>query len=227
MNEPTGRLPTTRPSGAHLTEVVLILWLVVLWGALWQDYGIGNLVFGLVLAVLVVRVFKLPPVRSSGRFNALRALEFLAKFLWWVFLGSVQVLWLAVRPGPQPSNAVVSVRLRSTDDLIMTAVGQVISLIPGSLVVEVDRRSATIYFHAIDVATDEDVRRFRDRVFAVERLVVEVMGSREHLAEVRGRTGGRTRVRRFENTGPERAVQRPEAAASSPGPGAGSEEERQ
>ena len=49
MNEPTGRLPTTRPSGAHLTEVVLILWLVVLCGALWQDYGIGNLVFGLVL----------------------------------------------------------------------------------------------------------------------------------------------------------------------------------
>lgn len=222
MNEPTGRLPTTRPSGAHLTEVVLILW-----GALWQDYGIGNLVFGLVLAVLAVRVFKLPPVRSSGRFNALRALEFLAKFLWWVFLGSVQVLWLAVRPGPQPTNAVVSVRLRSTDDLIMTAVGQVVSLIPGSLVVEVDRRSATIYFHAIDVSTDEDVQRFRDRVYAVERLVVEVMGSREHLEVVRGRGRAEAEAHQYENTGAEQAVQRPEAASSSAGDAAGSEEERQ
>ena len=50
-------------------DIPLILWLVVVWGALWGDWSIGNLVFGLLLAVLVTRVLILPPVTLSGRFN--------------------------------------------------------------------------------------------------------------------------------------------------------------
>ena len=30
-------------------ELPLILWLVVVWGALWGDWSVGNLVFGLLL----------------------------------------------------------------------------------------------------------------------------------------------------------------------------------
>lgn len=186
-----GSLPTTRTEsltrtkGSFRTSVILILWLVVVWGALWQDFGPGNLLFGLVLAIGVVKLLPLPPVRYSGRFNLLRGLEFVVKFLWWIVQGSFQVFWLAVRPGPVPTNAVVSVRLRTTDDLLMTAVGQVVSLIPGSLVVEVDRRTATIYFHVIDVDDVEQAQRFRDRVFQVEELLIRVMGQQDYLAALR------------------------------------------
>ena len=68
---------------------------------------------------------------------------FLAK----VAAASFQVLYLAVVRGPRVSNALVAVPLRSHYDLLVTATGHVISLIPGSLVVEVDRSTSTLYLH--------------------------------------------------------------------------------
>ncbi len=74
---------------------------------------------------------------------------FLAK----VVAASFQVLYLAVARGPKVINAVVAVPLRSHSDLMVTATGHVISLIPGSLVVEVDRSTSTLYIHGSMSAT--------------------------------------------------------------------------
>ena len=34
-------------------ELPLLAWLVFLWGALWQDFSAGNLIFGLLIALLI------------------------------------------------------------------------------------------------------------------------------------------------------------------------------
>ena len=57
-------------------ELPLLGWMVVVWGALWQDFTIGNLVFGLLIALVLVKVFRLPPIILSGRFNIWRAVVF-------------------------------------------------------------------------------------------------------------------------------------------------------
>ena len=62
-------------------ELPLLVWMVLVWGALWQDFSPGNLVFGLVLSLLVVNLFQLPPVILSGRFNVRLAVLFAFKFL--------------------------------------------------------------------------------------------------------------------------------------------------
>ena len=43
----------TRPKNSLLVELPLLVWLVVVWGALWGDFGFGNLLVGLVLALAV------------------------------------------------------------------------------------------------------------------------------------------------------------------------------
>lgn len=58
------------------TELPLLVWLVIVWGALWRDFSPGNLLFGALIAVLVAKLFYLPPVELSGRFNILRAIPF-------------------------------------------------------------------------------------------------------------------------------------------------------
>ena len=141
-------------------ELPLLVWLVIVWGALWQDFSPGNLLFGALLAVLVARMFYLPPVELSGRFNvaarrAFRPACSSAK----VVAASFQVLYLAVVRGPKVISAVVAVPLRSHSDLMVTATGHVISLIPGSLVVEVDRSTSTLYIHGINVRNAEDAAR--------------------------------------------------------------------
>ncbi|MFF2297946.1 Na+/H+ antiporter subunit E [Arthrobacter sp. NPDC058127] len=163
------------------TELPLLVWLVVVWGALWRDFSPGNLVFGALIAVVVARVFYLPPVELSGRFNVLRAIPFAVVFLGKVVAASFQVMYLAAFRGPSVTNAVVAVPLRSHSDLMVTATGHVISLIPGSLVVEVDRSTSTLYIHGLNVRNDVDTAKLRKEVQDTEASLIRIMGTRTEL----------------------------------------------
>jgi multicomponent Na+:H+ antiporter subunit E len=166
-------------------ELPLLVWLVFVWGALWQDFSPGNLLFGALLAVVVSRMFYLPPVEVSGRFNVLYAIPFALGFLGNVVAASFQVMYLAVVRGPNVSNAVVAVPLRSHQDLMVTATGHIISLIPGSLVVEVDRSTSTLYLHGLNVKNAEDAAKLRHDVRAIEAGLIRIMGTREELELIR------------------------------------------
>lgn len=173
-------------------ELPLILWLVVVWGALWGDWSVGNLVFGLILAVFVTRTLTLPPVRLSGRFNVLHFALFVVTFIWQVARASVHVFGVALMQGPKVHNAVLRVKLRQNNDLLMTAVGHTMALIPGSLVVEVDRGNGILYFHVLDVSTPEEAESFRESALNIEAAWIKIMGSKEDLAklEASGDAGG-------------------------------------
>jgi multicomponent Na+:H+ antiporter subunit E len=166
-------------------ELPLLVWLVIVWGALWQDFSPGNLLFGALLAVAVARLFYLPPVELSGRFNILHAVPFALTFLAKVVTASAQVLYLALVRGPRVKNAVVAVTLRSHQDLLVTATGHIISLIPGSLVVEVDRSTSTLYLHALNISSAEDVENLRSEVRSIEAGLIRIMGTSEELDAVR------------------------------------------
>lgn len=173
-------------------ELPLILWLVVVWGALWGDWSVGNLVFGLILAVFVTRTLTLPPVRLSGRFNVLHFALFVITFIWQVARASVHVFGVALMQGPKVHNAVLRVKLRQNNDLLMTAVGHTMALIPGSLVVEVDRGNGILYFHVLDISTPEEAESFRESALNIEAAWIKIMGSKEDLAklEASGDAGG-------------------------------------
>lgn len=169
-------------------ELPLLIWLVLVWGALWQDFSLGNLVFGALIAFAVANLLYLPPVELSGRFNPVYALGFAGRFFTQLVLASVQVFWLALTRGPRLKNAVVAVRLRSPSDLLVTATGHAISLIPGSLVVEVDRSTSTLYLHCLNVASADDAEAVRRNVLRTEEWLIRVMGTREDLALLRDET---------------------------------------
>ncbi len=163
-------------------ELPLLVWLVVVWGALWQDFSAGNLLFGALISVVVARVFYLPPVELGGRFSIARAVPFAAVFVAKVAAASFQVLYLAVRQGPRVISAVVAVPLRSHSDLLVTATGHVISLIPGSLGVVVHRATSTLYIHGINVRSAADAAGLRQEVRRIEAGLIRIMGSDDELA---------------------------------------------
>jgi multicomponent Na+:H+ antiporter subunit E len=170
-------------------ELPLLVWLVIVWGALWQDFSPGNLLFGALLAVAVARLFYLPPVELSGRFNILYAIPFAFVFLAKVVAASAQLLYLAIAKGPKVTNAVVAVPLRSRQDLMVTATGHVISLIPGSLVVEVDRSTSTLYLHALNISSPQEVENLKNEVRSIEAGLIRIMGTKEELETVRMEAG--------------------------------------
>jgi multicomponent Na+:H+ antiporter subunit E len=171
-------------------RIPLLIWLVLVWGALWQNFSLGNLVFGALIAIGVSQAFYLPPVELSGRFNVFRAILFVLVFLKDVTIASFNVFYLAVVRGPNIRNAVIAVPLRSRSDLMMTATGHVLSLIPGSLVVDVDRGTSTLYVHALNVTTPEEIVKVREDIRQIEAGLIKVMGTRAELAALRDEESG-------------------------------------
>lgn len=173
------------PRNTLRQELPLVIWLVLVWGALWSDFSPGNLIFGAIIAVVITQLFYLPPVELSGRFNVLHGLAFVGIFLWQLVKASFEVLYLASVRGPRIKNSVVAVQLRSSSDLLVTTAGHVVSLIPGSLVVEVDRSTSTLYLHCLNVGSTEEADNVRHRVRRLEIKIIKAMGSRDELEMVR------------------------------------------
>ncbi|WBL20389.1 Na+/H+ antiporter subunit E [Citricoccus sp. NR2] len=205
---------TTESSAApryrHTIEDQISLWsqwptvigLTLLWCALWQDFRPGTLLIGLVVALFVLWAFRLPRVPFPGRINLWYTVVFTVVFLWKIVLASIDVARDAIVKGPNIINSVVAVRLRSHDDLIVTAVGHALALIPGSLVIDVDRPSSTLYLHVLDAENQEQVDAFRQESLSIEARIIRAIGSREDYALVRAedQAGDGVIRRHLENT---------------------------
>lgn len=163
-------------------ELPLLIGLIITWMMLWREISWLSLLSGVVVSVIAMRLFYLPPVMLAGRFNVWWAARYLGFFLWHLMLASFQVAWLAVRPGPPPRTAILAMRLRTRSDFILTMVALTVSLIPGSLVVEVDRFASTLYLHVLNTPTQREIRRMRQQTWHIEELLIRAVGSR---AEVR------------------------------------------
>lgn len=168
-----------------LQQVPLLVALVLVWMALWGSVTPLTIVTGIVIALLVTRAFYLPPIELSGRVNPLWLIVFLARFFGELFVASFQVALLAFQPRGIPHSAVVRVQLRTRADLILTLTSLAISLVPGSLVIEVDRRRAVLYVHVLGAESEQDVEDARRHTLSIERLLIAAIGSQAEWATVR------------------------------------------
>ena len=162
---------------AFLLQLPFLAWLVVLWMLLWGQFTVLAFVTGLIVAIFVTRVFRLPTVELSGRINLWYGALFLVQFLFAVLRGALSVTVQVFDFRRQPGAAIIAVPLRYADDLVMTHVSVTSSLIPGSLVVEADRDRRILYLHVIGVRGREDVDHQRESVLRWEKRIVRALGT--------------------------------------------------
>lgn len=187
MTEPASERKVRHEVRASFVQQLPLLFvLVVLWMLLWGAVSWLNLVTGIILAVVVTRVFYLPPVELSGRFNPFWMAVFIGQFLAELVVASFQVAFLALRPRRISKNSIVEVQLRTRSDLIMTVTAITMSLMPGSYVIESDRMRSRIYLHALDTQRPEDVEDVRKKALQLERLLVRSFGSLDDIERTRG-----------------------------------------
>lgn len=152
-------------------RVAVLAWLIAVWVLLWGDVSAANLVSGLAVALLISVALPLPPVPVESRVRPLRVLwliGYLAVSLVW---SSTQTAWLAIRPGPQPANAVLRAHLAIKSDLMLALAVNIINLTPGTIVLEIDQVRRIVYIHVLNVGTQRSVDRFYRQVARVEHLV--------------------------------------------------------
>lgn len=166
----------------HLWQhLPLLVVLVTLWMFLWRELSWFSLLSGVVVALLVTRAFYLPPVELSGRFNPFWLLVFLGKFASELVAASFLVALQAFYPRGIQHNAVVEVKLRTRSDFVLTLTSVVVSLIPGSVVVEIDRYRSVLFLHSLGVADQAGIDKVRAGVLGVERRLILAFGSRDDV----------------------------------------------
>ncbi|WP_448006294.1 Na+/H+ antiporter subunit E [Agromyces bauzanensis] len=166
-------------------QLPLLLILVVLWVFLWDHVDVLTITTGVLLAILVTRFLYLPPVLLSGRFNPWRALLLGVRMIIDVVVASLQVAGRAIWPTWQPVNAIIAVQLLTRSDLITTLTAEAITVVPGTVVVDIDRERGLLYVHALGTRTQADLDRARAHVLVIEELIVLAMGTREQAAAAR------------------------------------------
>ncbi|RJL31666.1 Na+/H+ antiporter subunit E [Bailinhaonella thermotolerans] len=160
------------------------LGMVIIWVLLWGDLSVANVLAGTALVVLMALLFPQPPPERGQHLRPLACLRFLGRFAVELVQASAQVTRAIFRFGREPSCAVVAVDLRSRSDLMLTLIALALSLVPGSVIIEVRRATGTLYVHSLDVSDQEGIERVRRQVRDLERRLVRAVGSTSDLRRV-------------------------------------------
>ncbi|HVM14116.1 MAG TPA: Na+/H+ antiporter subunit E [Egibacteraceae bacterium] len=158
----------------------LMAWLVIVWLALWGDLSVANVVSGLVVSGALVLFFPIAGPQLMGPIRPLQALVFLGYFLYKLFEASVVVAWEVITPRNEDINlAIVAIPVTGASPAVTTIVANAVSLVPGTLTLEVREEPMTLYVHVLHLRTVEDVRR---DVLRLEWLALRAFGSEEALS---------------------------------------------
>ncbi|WP_375001856.1 Na+/H+ antiporter subunit E [Aeromicrobium sp. CTD01-1L150] len=155
-----------------------VLVLTGVWLLLWGDISGWLVIGGLLTSWLVVAVFPFPRAPWVATIRPWSFLMLLARFGVDVVRASIEVAWIAVRPAPPPASAVLRVDLRTRSELLMTTTGGLVSLVPGSLLIELTPETSAMYVHVLDGSTPEAIERARRNVLAQEERVVRALAPR-------------------------------------------------
>lgn len=187
-------VPDPPPAGTAVKRTLLtqlwrqlpfFVWLIALWMLLWGQFTWLAFLTGLIVAVFVTRVFRLPPVELSGRVNAFYGALFVLEFVVALVRGSLTVAAQVLDLRRQPGAAIIAVPLVTDDDLIMTHTAVTASLIPGSLIIDADRDRRILYLHVIGVRSDAGVEAQRQAIRHWEKRIVLAVGSRAQVEAVK------------------------------------------
>lgn len=145
--------------------------LAVTWVLLWGDLSVANVLAGLVIAGVLVVALPMPTIPFNGAIRPLGVLRLVAHFLYDVVVASFQVTLQVFRFGRQPHNVIVALNMRSDSDLYLTITAEMISLVPGTLSIDLRRPESTLLVHVFGVKDDLDeriasIRAQEDRVLA-------------------------------------------------------------
>jgi multicomponent Na+:H+ antiporter subunit E len=151
--------------------------LTVLWLMLWGSVTPLAVVGGLLVSVLAMTVFPFPTMAWDVTFRPWAFVVLTVRFFADVLRASVQVAWLAVRPRRPPRSAIIEVQLETRSELVMTQIAEMISLVPGSLLVETDPDAGVLWLHVLEGGDEEAVRHAHEVALRQEERVLRAFAT--------------------------------------------------
>lgn len=150
--------------------------LTLLWLLMWGSWSWGTLAMGLLMATIVLLVFPMPRRLARFRFRPLAMAWLTITFLSNLFWSSLVVSWMAMRRRGITAGRVVAIRLHETDDFRRTVTAEMTSLVPGTVVIDLDSQGHLL-IHIIDHCDDVRLLAEAERIHRLERRVARAFGA--------------------------------------------------
>jgi len=164
-------------------RILLVLWLLLAWVALWRDVSIANIASGVLVASAVVWLF--PPANSAPvSVRPFALLRFLSTTAISIVRANLVVAWEVLTPSNRINEGVVAVELASSNPVVVTHVSHAVILAPGTMVIDIaegtDGRPTVLYVHVLHLRSADEVR---DEVLRIEALALAAVSGRDDPEE--------------------------------------------
>ena len=173
MTEPLTRPPRNRLRWQPRQVIVLALVWVVLWG----QVNLVTVVGGVLMGILVTVLFPLPSIGWAGRPHPWALLVLLGHLVKDLAVASFRLAVFAFGRD-MPSPGIVRVDLKADSDLYQVNTAELVSVVPGTIVVDARQRSRILYLHVFDMPKDSTRDEVVADTLALEKRVVRALGSR-------------------------------------------------
>jgi multicomponent Na+:H+ antiporter subunit E len=157
-----------------MSPVLLAIILALGWVAITGGFSLGNLGLGVVVAAMVIVLFRHQLSRPLSIRRPIAALSLAATFVLELLLSSLAVARLAVTPALRSrlAPAIIAFPLTAKSDAEITLFANLITLTPGTLALDVSADRRSLYIHVL-VLRDKDAL-IRSLAANLERRVIEV-----------------------------------------------------
>ncbi|GAB3815396.1 hypothetical protein GCM10028820_12790 [Tessaracoccus terricola] len=167
-------------SGPRLVPMSVLV-MAGVWVFLWGDFAPFGIVSGIVLAWLIKAQFPLPPVYWPGRLRIFGSIRLVYGLLRDLVLSSWRLVMLTINPRVKLRPGIVKVEQFTDVDLYQVQIAEMISLVPGTVVVELVSSPRRLYLHVIDMDEEHDAESIRELATEIEHRVLRAFGSREEM----------------------------------------------
>ena len=120
---------------------ITLIWLTIVWVTLWEDVSWANVIGGVIVAIAVMLLVPFRDTSPGLGLRPLHAIRLLVYFIWELIKASIFLSWEVVTPPTWVNPGIVLVPLTSREPGIMVSVANMVSLVPGTLTMEVDEET--------------------------------------------------------------------------------------
>ncbi|MDA8370534.1 MAG: Na+/H+ antiporter subunit E [Nocardiopsaceae bacterium] len=164
-------------------QLPTVLWLTTMWVLLWGDLAIGTIIAGAVVASLCYAAARLPVIPVRLRFRPLRVLRLASAIGLDLLTSSVRVAFHVLWRPRQVRGAIVEVPMRTDSDFLLAMTSSALSLVTGSVVIELNRSEGVVYVHGLPIESERAVARLRRQARTTEELFAHAFGTSEDIAK--------------------------------------------
>ncbi|WP_449621647.1 Na+/H+ antiporter subunit E [Robertmurraya sp. Marseille-Q9965] len=153
-------------------QILLNVFLAFLWMFIKVSYDLSSFIKGYIFGLIILFVFRR---FFNSRFyvgRVIAVIKLLFIFLRELVLSNISVLKVVLKPKLDMRPGIFAYETVLTKDWEITVLSNLITLTPGTLVVDVSDDNKTLYIHAMDIAdVDEAITSIKE---SFEKAILEV-----------------------------------------------------